>query len=105
MSYVLTCKCCDHTEDMDTPRKAFDAGWDEPVHLPSWPISCPLCPGTASMGLLDHSEAHEKWKQEGRPEHFTPEGLRDLDGTPFAPDLSVVETLLENLLANLKEDK
>lgn len=76
--YVLTCACCGHTEDMGTARAAHDAGWDEPVHMPSWPTSCPLCPGVASLDppLVDHSAAHEKWAREGRPDRFTTEGIR-----------------------------
>lgn len=68
MTYVLTCKCCGHTEDMGNPRAAFEAGWDEPENLPSWPVCCPLCPGVGALGIIDHSEAHAKWAREGRPE-------------------------------------
>lgn len=83
MTYILTCKCCGHIEDMGSPQAAYEAGWDEPVHLPSWPVSCPLCPGTASMGLLDHSEAHAAWERDGRPAEYTTDGLRYPDGRPF----------------------
>jgi hypothetical protein len=78
MTYVLTCKCCGHTEDMGTPAAAYEAGWDEPVHMASWPVSCPLCPGVASLDppLVDHSEAHERWAREGRPAVFSMEGIR-----------------------------
>jgi hypothetical protein len=72
----LTCRCCGHTEQFDSYDAAFEAGWDEPTHLPSWPISCNLCPGVASMGLVDHSVAHEKWKRDGkRPAEFSTYGL------------------------------
>lgn len=80
MTYVLTCKCCDHTEDLGNARTAFEKGWDEPEHLPSWPVTCPLCPGVAALDppLVDHSAAHEKWAREGRPAEFTQEGVRRL---------------------------
>lgn len=82
MTYVLTCQCCGHTEDLGTAQVAFEALWDEPVHMPTWPVTCPLCPGTASLDppLVDHSEAHERWEREGRPVKFTAEGIRPASG-------------------------
>lgn len=79
---TLTCACCGFEETFKNCEEAFQAGWDEPTHLASWPLSCPLCPGTASMGMFDHSAAHERWKREGRPANFTESQAHD-----DAPDI------------------
>lgn len=67
---TLTCSCCGFKETFPDCEAAFQAGWDEPTHLSTWPIACPLCPGVAAMGMIDHSEAHKRWKLQGRPGSF-----------------------------------
>lgn len=65
---------------MGTPEAAYAAGWDEPVYMSTWPVTCPLCPGVASLDppLVHHSAAHEKWAREGRPGRFTTDGIAEL---------------------------
>lgn len=72
---TLTCQCCAFTQQFTNSEEAFQAGWDEPTHLPHWPVCCNLCPGVAAMGLIDHSAAHERWAKTGRPAEFSREGL------------------------------
>lgn len=82
----MTCQCpgregrpgCGYTEEYDSEQAAFEAGWDGVGVVSSWPVSCPLCPGVASLGMVDHSEAHVKWLSEGRPEGFTAQGIKEL---------------------------
>lgn len=94
----LTCGCCGHVETFETAREAFEAGWDEPVHMPSWPVSCPLCPGTAQLGLLDHTGAHERWAREGRPASFA-EQIEKGDLPALTPeDIAATERKLAEIL-------
>jgi hypothetical protein len=72
---ILTCECCGFSQTFTDTEEAFEAGWDEGVHLPSWPICCNICPGVGAMGLVDHSIAHEQWKITGRPLEFSTFGL------------------------------
>lgn len=76
---ALTCECCGYKETFASAEEAFRAGWDEPSHTPSWPISCPLCPGVCAMGRVDHSVAHARWLVDGRPAEFSMEDLPPVD--------------------------
>lgn len=75
----LTCQCCHFTQTFPSFEDAFQAGWDEPTHLPSWPVTCNLCPGVFSLprtagghGFIPdwHDRQHREWKRNGRPEEF-----------------------------------
>lgn len=74
----LTCACCGFKQKFKTFEEAFQAGWDEPTHLPSWPVSCHLCPGVFSLpkpaghGFVPqwHAKQHRDWERDGRPEEF-----------------------------------
>lgn len=67
---TLKCECCGFEEEFESEDAAFEKGWDVKSHLPSWPVSCDLCPGVCAMGLEDHSAAHARWEVEGRPAEF-----------------------------------
>lgn len=76
---VLTCACCGYQQRFKSFEDAFQAGWDEPTHLPSWPVSCHLCPGVMTLpkeaggiGFIPawHREQHQEWKEKGRPAEF-----------------------------------
>lgn len=91
---ALTCRCCGYSQSFTDAEEAFQAGWDEPAHMPHWPVTCNLCPGAAAMGLLDHSVAHERWAQEGRPVEFSSEGLPK----PSPEEMAAVEKLVEGFV-------
>lgn len=61
------CECCKHSEEFETPKAAFEAGWDTPPYFHY--VGCPYCPGAMIvMGKTeDHQAAHEHWAANGRP--------------------------------------
>lgn len=82
---TLTCECCGFTEEFASAKAAYDAGWDEPEHFPSGPVTCGFCPSSPFvMGGVDaarerHAPVHAKWEKEGRPTEFDIVGELELD--------------------------
>ena len=64
----LKCDCCGFEQEFPSNEAAFAAGWDAPPHFSGY-VSCDLCPGSfVVLGCTHlHTDAHEKWKVEGRP--------------------------------------
>ena len=63
---ILTCACCGFTREFADAEEAFREGWDAPPRF-TGPVTCDLCPSTYLLFGVDHSDAHDKWKREGRP--------------------------------------
>ena len=68
---LLTCECCGFSAEFVDGEEAFQAGWDSPPHFTGY-VCCNLCPGSfVVLGCTQrHTEAHERWKTEGRPKEF-----------------------------------
>lgn len=75
----LKCACCGVEKEFPDQRAAFEVGWDVPEFLPSWPVSCDLCPGVCAMGWCSHAKAHAYWEKHGRPAKFGPTCFADED--------------------------
>jgi len=84
-----TCICCDHEEEFESAKAAYDAGWDVEPDFTCQPL-CNLCPAAhVALDGLDaarrrHAESHARWKREGRPTQFEwdrEQALNDSKGT------------------------
>ncbi len=65
----LTCICCKHEQEFESPEAAFNAGWDCEPYFTVAPL-CNLCPTSTIVCGWSHEKAHAHWKEHGRPEDF-----------------------------------
>ena len=80
----LKCNCCGFEQEFDDNEAAFEAGWDAPPHFTGY-IACNLCPAVCVLALsgdprfksATHANAHNYWKESGRPEEFNQHCLPD----------------------------